>query len=96
MVAHKTSTLFSLNASLINLILPVAFDTIIHFHPVPGIFLESPNVASPNIPAVSGDPILFIHLQAFRFANRTMAFDAIHSGFLYMSRMGKKHAGRLS
>jgi hypothetical protein len=95
MVTYKASAFLCLYTSLVDIIFPVAFYTVIHFHAVPRIFLQSGNVGPPYVPAVSGDPVLLVRLQTLRLANRAMAFDTFHSGFLYMRSMGKEHAGWL-
>ena len=43
-------------------IFSMAFSTIVHLHPVPGILLESADTFSPDIPAVACNSILLIDL----------------------------------
>ncbi len=43
-------------------IFSMTFSTIVHFHPVPGILLESADTFSPDIPAVACNSILLIDL----------------------------------
>jgi hypothetical protein len=86
-MADKTGTFFGLNTVLIDIVLLVAFRTIIHFHPVPGVFLETGNVFTPYIAAVSGQDIIFIDRQTGGFSDITMTGPAIHFSAYYMSRV---------
>ena len=95
MMANEASTPMCLHTSLIDVFFFVAFGAIIHFHAIPGIALDSANVMTPDIAAIAGDPVFLIRLQAFGFANVTVAGNAVHATFFNVGGMGKKDAGWL-
>ena len=73
----------------------MAFSTIIHFHPVPAVLLETGNVFSPDVPAVAGNPALFIDPGSFGLADMIVAGNAIHLCTFDVGGMGKEYAVRL-
>lgn len=52
---------FNLSSFITHRLFFMAFSTIVHFHPVPGIFLETTDAFSPDITAVTGNPVFFIN-----------------------------------
>ena len=62
-MTDKTPFFLRLNAARRHFFLLVAFGTIIHFHAIPGVFLEATDILSPDVPAVARDPVLLVWLH---------------------------------
>jgi hypothetical protein len=91
MVANKTAPPQGLNAVLIDAFIAVAFGTIIHFHAIPGVALDTGNSSAPNINAIPGDAIFFINRQAFRFADMPVTDHTVNFSHFHMGRMGEEY-----
>ena len=86
-MANKTGIASGLYAGIVNTGLFMAFGAIIHLHAIPRIPFQPGDIMSPDIPAVTRDPILLIRLKAFALAYVAMADRTVEFGAINMGRM---------
>jgi hypothetical protein len=91
-MTHKTGAFAGLNAILLDTKLDVALGAVVHLHPVPGVGLETRDVLAPDIPAVSCDTVLLVHLQGGGISDVAVAGFAVHSCGFDMGGVGKEDA----
>ena len=61
LMAHKTGVILGLNTGDATGHLLMTLGTIVHLHPIPGVFLEPGDAFPPNISTISGDSIFFVN-----------------------------------
>jgi hypothetical protein len=64
---------------------------VVHFHAIPGILLEPAYILSPDVPAVSGDPIFLVNPGFGGLTDVAVACDTVHFGHFDMRGMGEKY-----
>ena len=94
-MANKTGIFPGLNAGLPGSHPFVTFCTIIHFHPVPGVPLDTGDILAPYIPTVAGNTIFLVYRHGGHAAAGFMALVTRHFAHEYMSAMGEKDTIRL-
>ena len=79
-MTDKTPFLLRLNTAEQHFLLLVAFGAVIHFHAIPGVFLDPDDILSPDVPAIACDPVLLIQLHMLGFTDGAMTGRTVHIG----------------